>query len=212
MTGQMVEQDRSTQRLVAQAREGDRQAFEELVARFRDRLSSSVQSWSRFQLGPPVDADEVIHETFIRAFRSLSSFEWRDDDSFFRWLCGVAKRAMAQLFEDGQGHQGAQAIGAAENVSNSGPSQSKVQRRHERFDRLEAALEKLAPEYREVLLLSRIEGLSAPQIAVRMNRSANAVRHLIVRALRELRDKFGDDTASFNLPDRQFHGAGEDDE
>lgn len=84
-------------------------------------------------------------------------------------------------------------------------------RRHERFDRLEAAVKKLTPEYRQVVLLSRIEGLSAKEIADRMNRSPNAVRHLIVRALRELRAHFGD-TESLHLPDRRFPvGEGDDD-
>ena len=145
---------------------------------------------------------------FWQAFISFAAFEWRDDDSFFRWLCGIAKRALMHLFRDKQRRK---ANGAIDGFPVSGPSQSKIQRRHERFDRLEAALEELTPEYRKVLLLSRIEGLTAPQIAERVNRSPNAVRHLIIRALRELRNKFGD-TASLNLPDRQFRVEGGEDD
>lgn len=209
MKVEMVEQHNSTRETVERAREGDRGAFDELVMRFRDRLASSIRGWSRFRLGPRLDVDEVLHETFVRAFRSIESFEWRDEDSFLRWLCGVARRAMAQLIQD---RRGVGATETAENVPVSGPSPSRIERRHERFDRLEAALDQLSPEYRTVLLLSRVEGLTAPQIADRMDRSPNAVRHLLVRALRELRERFGDETASLNLPDRQFRGEGGDDD
>ena len=208
MKGRRVEHNNSVQQLVDRARGGDKEAFDELVGLLRDRLSVSVRSWAKFQVGPRVDAEEVVQETFVQAFSSIGSFEWRDDDSFFRWLCGIAKRVLVRLFQDSQRGK---ADGAVDGSPSSGPSQSKIQRRHERFDRLEAALKELSPEYRKVLLLSGVEGLTAPQIAERMNRSPNAVRHLIVRALRELREKFGD-TASFNLPDRQFRlGGGQDD-
>ena len=186
--------------LVERAKAGDRQAFDELAAALRDRLRDSVKSWTRFQLGRRLDPEEVLQETFVRAFRTLGSFEWRDHDSFFRWLCGIAKRALAQLAEEA--HRGERAK-TLESLPEKGPSGSKVLRREERLERLEAGLRALAPDYRQVLLLSRIEGLTAPQIAERMNRSPNAVRHLIVRALRELRAKFGD-TESLSLPQRQL--------
>jgi RNA polymerase sigma-70 factor (ECF subfamily) len=83
----------------------------------------------------------------------------------------------------------------------SGPTQSRVQRRQERFERLQAALDGLPPDYRRVLVLSRLDGLPAQEIARRMGRTSNAVYHLIVRGLQMLRDRFGD-TDSFQLPDR----------
>ena len=78
-------------------------------------------------------------------------------------------------------------------------------RRQERFDRLEAAVKQLAPEYRQVILLCRIEGLTSAEAAERLNRSPAAVRQLLLRALRELKQTFGD-TESFNLPDRRLLG------
>src|SRR5262245_29297042 len=197
MKGLMVERS-SIQQMVERAKGGERRAFDDLTAAFSDRLRDSVRSWTRFQLGRRLDPEEVLQETFVRAFRAVGSFEWRDDDSFFRWLCGIAKRALAQLAEDA--HRG-ERTKTLESLAETGPSSSKVLRREERLERLEAGLRGLAPDYRQVLLLSRIEGLTAPQIAERMNRSPNAVRHLIVRALRELRAKFGE-TESLSLPRR----------
>lgn len=195
------------QSLVDCAGRGDREAFDELVNRFRGRLRESVERWSRFRMGPRVDVEDVLQETFLRAFRSLDHFkctEKDDAEAFFRWICGIAKRALGDLFRKGSNRETPAA--SIERVS-SEPSQSKVLRREERFDRLQDALDKLPPDYRQVLVLSRLEGLSAQEIAQRMGRTPNAVYHLIVRALQLLREQFGD-TESFHLPDRPLRREG----
>ena len=92
----MVEPDPDTEILVDKARRGDREAFDALALRFRSRLQDSIQSWARFRIEPPLEVEEVLQETFIRAFKSLKNFDWQEDDAFFRWLCGIAKRAVAQ--------------------------------------------------------------------------------------------------------------------
>ncbi|HAK96178.1 MAG TPA: hypothetical protein DCM87_14590, partial [Planctomycetes bacterium] len=86
-------------------------------------------------------------------------------------------------------------------------SPSRAARREERFDRLEGALARLPEEHRQVIRLARIEGLPIAEIAVRMNRSAAAVSMLLSRALKRLREGFGD-TESMSLPDRMLGGAG----
>ena len=206
MKALMVERD-STQHTVERARDGDRDAFDQLAEGCQDRLRVSIQSWSKFQLGPKVDAEDVIQETLLRAYRSLGNFEWRDDDSFFRWLCGIAKRTVAQAVQDARRTK---TPASARGAPTSGPSPTKALRRHERFERLEAALEKLSPAYRQAILLCRIEGLTSTEVAERMNRSPAAVRQLLVRALRELKKNFGD-TQSLHLPDRQLRQMRDDD-
>jgi RNA polymerase sigma factor (sigma-70 family) len=87
------------------------------------------------------------------------------------------------------------------------PTASQILRRGDRFDRLRDALDKVSPDYRQALILSRIEGLTMKEIAGRMGRSPNSVKHLIARALRELKERFGD-TDSFHLENRHLE-AGE---
>lgn len=196
-----------TQSLIERAKNGDREAFDKLATAFRDRLFSSVQNWSKFQLGPAVDTEEVLQETLIRAHRSLDRFKWENEDSFVRWLCGIAKHALAQVGKDARRGE-RRAVDDRQEKSDASPS--RCFRRNERFDRLEAALEKLTPEHREAILLCRIKGLTSTEVAGRMNCSPAAVRQLLVRALRELKKNFGD-TESLHLPDRQLKVEGEDD-
>ena len=61
----------------------------------------------------------------------------------------------------------------------------------------------MPPDYREVIRLSRIAGMKTSDIAEHMGRSSAAVKQLLFRALRRLRESFGD-TESLHLPDRRF--------
>ena len=73
--------------------------------------------------------------------------------------------------------------------------------------RLQAAMERLSADHRQVIRLARIEKLPFKEIASRMKRSPGAVKLLLVRALRELKRGFGD-TESLHLPDRKLGSEG----
>jgi RNA polymerase sigma-70 factor (ECF subfamily) len=189
------------QELLDRARRGDREAFDAIVRRLRSRLQGSIEKWSRLRLGPHVDVEDVLQETFLRAYRSLDRFEHKDgagDETLVRWLAGIARHVLADLLR--QAARGEATASSLEGAAN-GPSPSRLERREERLDRLQEALDALPPDYREVLVLSRLDGLPAEEIARRMGRTPNAVYHLIVRGLALLRERFGD-TASLCLPDR----------
>src|SRR5262245_17667849 len=160
MDAVMVERG-STLELVNRAKTGDRRAFDELVRAVHGRLSSSIRGWSKYQLGPRLDLDEILQETLVRAFRAIGRFEWRDDDSFCRLLCGIAKHALA---EAAQSSRQAERANTVEPAQGSTDSPGKSLRRHERFDRLEAALAKLSPKHREAILLARIDGLTSSEV------------------------------------------------
>jgi RNA polymerase sigma-70 factor (ECF subfamily) len=70
--------------LVARAREGDMQAFEELVMLHADRLFATLRGFGLDES----EAQDVAQETFLRAWRSLPRFEGRS--RFFTWLYRIA--------------------------------------------------------------------------------------------------------------------------
>ncbi len=65
--------------------------------------------------------------------------------------------------------------------------------------------EDLPPEYREVVRLSRLEGLKTKEVAERLGKSPDSVKHLLARAIQALRGKL-DETGSLLLPDRRLGG------
>lgn len=189
-----------TKELIEKAQAGDRQALEALVLRYRDQLDHFVRLRLGTHLRQKVEVDDVLQETFARSFQSVEQFMWRTEESFLKWLKGIAERVILKLARcDRRDQVLFVQKEKGEAVISAGVSPSRTVRRHERFDRLQEALDGLSPEYREVIVLARLKGLRSDEIAKRMNRSATAVRHLLLRALTKLKENFGD-TESFHLP------------
>ena len=197
MTGRKS-QGGATQRLVEAAQAGDRGAFDELAGGLRTRLEAVV----RTRLGDRLreEVDDVLQECLLQAFQSVKRFDWQGEDSFFRWLSGIAEHAILKAARYERRHP---KLRLERDVPGDAPSPSKGLLRDERFERFEKAVEGLAPNYREVILLARIEGLSVKQISERLNRSEDAVMQLLSRALRKLRAAFGE-TESFHLAQRRL--------
>lgn len=188
---------------VEKAKAGDRQSFDELVKSIESRLRSAVEVQVQRD-GNLVEVDEVVQETIVHAYQSICRFEWQGEDSFFHWLCGISRNIILRLAKRSRRDRKLQ---VPEEIPASGPSPSRILRRGERFDRLQQAVSKLPPDYREVLRLSRIERLKIKEIARRMDRSEFAVKHLMARAVKQLRETFGD-TESLHLPDQAIDMGG----
>jgi len=214
------ESARSVQELVLAAQTGSREAFDQLVERHRWRLESMLRLRIGALLLQRIELEDVVQETCMQAFQSVGEFQCDDEGSFFRWLRGIAEHVVKNLARyhfgtkkrdarlevpllGGVPVNGSGADWAAIDEDEKAVSPEDLVRRHERFDRLEAALDMLSPDDREVILLSWIEGLDTREVARRMGRSPNATCMLLLRALRKLRKHFGS-TESLHLPHRCF--------
>ena len=187
----------STEVLIERARQGDQAAFGMLVERYHERLLRFVHTRIGAHIHAEPDAEDIVQETCLRALEALEEFQWQSEPLFFRWLCGIAKNAILHCATRKKRRE---ALGDTVREKSSA-SPSRVLRRDERFERLEDAFSQLPAEQRDVLRLARLEGLAFPEIARRLNRRPEAVRQIAVRALRRLREFFGD-TESLGLPDR----------
>jgi len=187
--------------LVRRAQGGNRNAFEELIRRYKDRLERAVASRLRAYGLRSASREEVVQEALLRGFLSLENFTWKGEESFLRWLGGITENV---LRDHARGASTKTPVFQLDSrVANDDVSASRAMRRQERFDRLSAAVRGLRPEYREVILLSRVEGLGFDAIAERMNRSPAAVKQLLWRALKSLGREFSD-TESLHLPPRSL--------
>ena len=192
----------TTEQLIQNVLAGDRPAFDVLSEKYRAPLRSFVDGRLGQHLRDRVGIDDILQESFLKAFESLERFEWRGDDSFFGWLCGIARNA---IYRQSRRYVKISKAEPIETAPLDGTSPSRHMRREERFDRLEKALEGLSDEHRQVITLSRIDGLPMREVAARMNRSTKAAYQLLWRALKRLKESFGD-TASLGLPDRKLGG------
>lgn len=204
----MMTEKYTTQQLIGRAAQGDRAAFESLVARDCDELLRFVRSRLGSTLERKVDAEDIVQEVLLKAFLSLGTFRWQGEKSFSRWLAGIAHNLILHLARK---HQRSDRIGLDPDAQAHSDSPSRGVRRDERLDRLQESLQSLSTEHREVVLLTRIDGLPIDEVAKRMNRSSKATRQLVWRALQNLRSSFGD-TESLSLPDRRLRVEGDDDD
>jgi RNA polymerase sigma-70 factor, ECF subfamily len=177
--------------LVRLAQQGRRDAFEELVRRHADRLYGVVL---RF-LGDPTETEEVVQETFPRAWRGIGSFERRAQ--FFTWLYRIGlnearRRATRRPPQD--------TVSIEQGALESYPDlrQAPEPRAEQRDVRaaLERSVRALPAKYRAPLILRDVEGLSTEQAAAimglreaafksRLHRARLAVRQSIEKQLAE---------------------------
>jgi RNA polymerase sigma-70 factor (ECF subfamily) len=199
----MMDSQEDEELLVEKAREGDREAFDGLALRFRPRVELLLRSRPGVGEG---DLADILQETFLRAFRALPTFRWRGPDSFLRWANGIALKIALEWAREGR-------RSAAEPIHGDLPgdavSPSRALRRGERFERLQGAVDRLAPEHREVVRLVCLEGVPVKEVARRLGKTPNAVSKLLLRGSRRLRDLIGD-TESLGLPLREVDWGGSD--
>jgi RNA polymerase sigma-70 factor (ECF subfamily) len=166
------------------------------VARHRPRIVALVASRLAARLAMGVDHDDVYQETILRALDASGKLEWRGPDSFLRWIGGIVDNVILELARRRARERKVELQGdwPAEDAT---PSRAAL--REERFERLKASLAGLSADHRQVVLLTRIRGLSFEEAARAMSRTPDAVKQLLYRALRELKERFGD-TESLHLP------------
>jgi RNA polymerase sigma-70 factor (ECF subfamily) len=186
--------------LVDRFKAGDQGAFNEMVARYWDRIYGMVNQLLRNQQ----DAEEVTQDAFIRAHRALVNF--RGESSFSTWLYQIAtnlarnrywywwrrKRDRSVSFDAPLGTDSGTTLAdvfPAEVVS---PEDATVTQ--EFVDRVAAGMEQLSDKHREILVLRNVQNLSYEEIAEILKISVGTVKSRIARARENLREKLGGET------------------
>ena len=185
----------STFDLIKRFHEGDQTAFNQLFTKYRPRLAVLI----RYKLSEPlrqrVEVDDILQDVFLDASKGIGSFIYRSPGSFMKWLSSIAdhvivdearsqarlKRHAAEMVR----FRSASNPGGPEPADSRTPSRILMQK--EVTDRLLARLDALPPDYRNVILMAKVEGLSSAEMAERLGRSREAVAVLLHRALQRLR-------------------------
>lgn len=174
-------------KLIKDCLQGQTSAFGELVSRYQDRLFNAVYRL----LGHPEDALDVVQEAFLHAFQSLNSF--KGDSEFFTWLYRIAfnsaislKRKRRILLSLDPGGADDSLIDPLDDSEYTQPGLALE--RSEEETKLQAALNRLSPEHRAVLVLKDIEGRKYEDIAEILDVPIGTIRSRLHRARLELRD------------------------
>jgi RNA polymerase sigma-70 factor (ECF subfamily) len=157
--------------------------------RYRDRLLSVIYLRMGPDLRTRMDPEDVLQEVAIEAIHSWPTIE--DSRNVGAWLVTLARRKVARILRDQVGvaardPRRERAIKTDLPISDRRSGPVTAADRTDRLHQLEAALQRLSDDHREVILLSRIEGLPAKEVGERLGRSENAVYLLLGRALKRL--------------------------
>ena len=166
--------------LVRRAREGDRAAFEELVR----RTTRSVYAHIYLQTGDPQEAEDLVQETFMRAFRSIGKLA--EPKGFRSWLMAVAHSATIDAHRRNNAKRRAAPKRAGQEVLDRTPAPETFDRIEER-EKVRAILQSLPEEYRLPLTLRYIQGADYETIQMQLGMSNGSLRGVLHRGLGLLR-------------------------
>jgi len=202
----MSEGGSSTEKDLERAVRGEPGAVGDLLARHRARLRQVVAVRLDERLAARVDASDVVQDTLLEAAKRMPEYLASQRVPFFVWLRQLAWQRLAQLYRY---HVLAQCRSVEREVPGylplseesvmlladrfaAGTSPSARLRQEELRQRVRAALDRLAPHDREVLVLRHLEQLSTHEISVILNISEPAVRYRQRRALERLAALLGE--------------------
>lgn len=160
---------------VRRAQAGDRKAFSELVRRHQDRVYRHLSR----MLGSREDALELTQDAFVRAWQALP--QWQPEAAFRTWLLRIANNAALDALRRRKLVEFVPLEDGFDVADTEAGPQRQVQAAQE-MQRLEASLEKLVPEHREVLLLREVEQMSYEEIGRVLSLTEGTVKSRLARA------------------------------
>ena len=163
-----------------------KRASNELYSETRQILLPTLKRWIPKDLQSRWDAEDLLHEAFLRAMESLGTFEWRGNGSWRNFILTIArhciqdalkrKSRMDVRFTRGSSEEG---LRSSEVID---PKQAHPEMISDR-DSVEAVLGRMPPSDARLLRLKVLESLSDEQIAVRIGKSPETTRKAIHRAM-----------------------------
>jgi RNA polymerase sigma-70 factor (ECF subfamily) len=192
--------DDRTRHLVALAQDGDESALNRLCNVYGARVLWIIRLRMGRELRSKLESIDVVQDVLMSALKDLGDFTYKTQGDFLRWLSRIAENKLRGHLQRLHANKRDirkevrldsykstvedSFVAALDAVDTTTPSA--IMSNKEDLDKLAKAIDALKPEYRQVIVLAKIEGLSYKEIGDRLGKSSEAVRKLVTRALEEL--------------------------
>ena len=193
--GPSMEQSTPTYDLLDKLDEGNESAFTALFERYQKRLALLIHYKLSPELKRLTEVEDVLQETFLEAFRDIKQFQYEKTGGFLGWLSRIADHVIADTarFHGRQKRRAADLVrfrsagtpDGPEPVDNVTPSRLLAEK--EKLQALIEKLDQLPEDYRRVILLAKVEGLSNAELAEKLGRSREGAALLLHRAIKRFR-------------------------
>ena len=186
----------STFGLIERFRNGDAEAFSLLFQKYRPRLAVLIHYKLSPELRPRIEVDDILQDVFLAASSEIGKFTYRSPGSFMCWLSSIADHVIidAIRFQSRQKRHAAEMLRFRSESNPDGPepldtqTPSRLFAEKEAVRRLLERLSALPEDYRQAILLAKVEGLSSQEMAERLGKSREAVALLLHRAVQRFRE------------------------
>ncbi len=192
--------DDKTRHLVALAQDGDESALNQLCKVYGARVLWIIRLRMGRELRSKLESMDLVQDVLMSALKDLGNFEYKTEGDFLRWLSRIAENRLRNQLQrlhankrdirkevQLNGYRPTvedSFVAALDAVDTTTPSA--IMSKREELDKLAKAIDALKPDYRQVIVLTKIEGLSYKEIGDQLGKSSEAVRKLVSRALEEL--------------------------
>lgn len=174
--------------LIDRAKSGDRDARESLFKGNLDVLRSFIRRRLGDKLRERETSQDLAQSVCREVLGDLDSFEYRGPASFERWLLSCAEnkiRSRSTYWNRERRNVEREERGRLERLASfATPSQHMTTK--ERLEEVDRAFGQLSADYQQVILLSRVDGLSHEEVAAKMERTVSSTKNLLYRALTQL--------------------------
>ncbi|HEY2923856.1 MAG TPA: sigma-70 family RNA polymerase sigma factor [Candidatus Eisenbacteria bacterium] len=191
--------------LVRKSKEDDERAFGELVSRYESKIYSLALRMVR----NPEDAEDVLQDTFLRAYRGIKSFQGAS--TFSTWIYRITANSALMRLRKKQlptvSIENADERETPVSIVDWTPGPVEQLLNKELQHEMDEAIEALPPEFRQVFVLRDVEEMSNAEVAEILDLSVAAVKSRLHRARIKVRNRlagyFGDNAK----PKRRAMGA-----
>ena len=180
--------------LVKRARQGDMEAYDDLVRRYQERIYATIYHMTSNH----EDANDLAQEAFIKAFHALKSF--KGGSSFYTWVYRIAVNKTINFLKQRR-HKAQMSLDDLDFNAEHDPDlvaliSDRTPRREihlaELQEKLNIAMQKLSEPHRLVVTLHDVQGLSHEEIAKIMDCNIGTVRSRLFYARQQLQGYLSD--------------------
>lgn len=173
--------------LIKKCRKGSREAFNALFSNYQTQVINIAYS----MLSDREDAYDAAQETFVRVYRNIESF--KEQSSFSTWLYRITANVCSDILRKRQKHSNVLSINSMSedskdfDIRDESPTPEDSAELDERQRAVREAIAELRDEYRAVITLCDIEGMSYDEISRILSLPAGTVKSRINRARNSLK-------------------------
>lgn len=198
--------------LLDEVKGGAAERLGKLLDSYRNYLYLLASTQIDPRLRAKVSPSDLVQETMMGAYRDFHAFQGQSERQLIAWLRQIlihrlhvfvqqhllaerrdARREVSLDDLAAALAHSSQKLNAGSLLADPGPSPSAQVIQRENAVRLADHLQRMRPDYREVLVLRNLQGLPFEEIAERLERSSGAVRMLWLRAIQQLREQMESD-------------------